>query len=73
MLASKTIIFVSLFRTDTEYDDALIGKLFAFSFVNSYASLFFVAFIKYRVGEKCTGSCIGELAYQLAIIFGMLI
>lgn len=57
-------------RTDTEYDDALIGKLFCFSFVNSYASLFFIAFIKSNMGEECNGPCMVELAYQLTIIFG---
>ena len=57
-------------RTDTDYDDALIGKLFAFSFVNSYASLFFVAFIKHNLGETCNGPCMVELAYQLFVIFG---
>ena len=35
-------------RTDTEYDDALIAKLYVFMFVNSYASLYFIAFIKVR-------------------------
>eukprot|EP01031_Cornospumella_fuschlensis_P028338 gene28338-34214_t len=57
-------------RTDTEYDDSLIGKLFAFSFINSYASLFFVAYIKSTLGEACRGACMAELAYQLAVIFG---
>jgi hypothetical protein len=57
-------------RTDTEYDDALIAKMFAFSFINSYASLFFIAFIKWNLGEQCTGPCMVELAYQLAVIFG---
>lgn len=32
-------------RTDTQYEDALIIKVFVFQFVNSYASLFFLAFI----------------------------
>lgn len=59
-----------MYRTDTEYDDALIAKMFAFSFINSYASLFFIAFIKWNLGEKCAGPCLAELAYQLAIIFG---
>lgn len=57
-------------RTDTEYDDSLIAKLFAFSFINSYASLFFIAFIKSNLGEPCQGPCMTELAYQLTIIFG---
>eukprot|EP01035_Chromulina_nebulosa_P017620 gene17620-23197_t len=55
-------------RTDTEYDDALIAKLYAFSFINSYASLYFVAFIKSNI-EPCVGPCMVELAYQLAVIF----
>jgi anoctamin-10/anoctamin-7 len=34
-----------LWRTDTEHEDSLIAKDFAFKFVNSYFSLFFTAFI----------------------------
>ena len=33
-------------RTQTKYDDALIFKLFAFQFVNSYASCFYIAFFR---------------------------
>lgn len=33
-------------RTDTQYEDSLIAKIFMFQFVNSYASLFYVAFIQ---------------------------
>ena len=32
-------------RTDTQYEDSLIGKLFFFQFVNSYSSFFFIAFV----------------------------
>ena len=53
------------------YEDALISKMFVFSFVNSYASLFFVAFIKTYIGESCTGGCFSELSYQLTTIFGL--
>jgi hypothetical protein len=60
--------FDSFNSTDTEYDDALIAKLFAFSFINSYASLFFIAFIKSNLGEACQGPCMAELAYQLFIL-----
>ncbi len=61
-------------RTDAEFNDSLIGKLFVFMFVNSYASLFFIAFIKFHLtningGEQSSGP-ISELAYQLAIMFG---
>jgi hypothetical protein len=33
-------------RTETLYEDALIVKLFLFQFINSYFSLFYIAFIK---------------------------
>src|SRR5690554_3240474 len=36
-------------RTDTQYEDSLIAKLFLFQFVNSYASLFYVAFVQQAV------------------------
>jgi hypothetical protein len=32
-------------RTETEYEDALVIKIFVFQFINSYASLFFLAYI----------------------------
>lgn len=55
-------------KTDTDYDDALISKLYGFSFVNSYASLFYLAFIKESV-QKCTYGCFADLTLQLTIIF----
>jgi hypothetical protein len=33
-------------RTKTSYDNALIIKLFAFSFANSYSSCFYIAFFR---------------------------
>ncbi|XP_063683764.1 anoctamin-7-like isoform X24 [Bolinopsis microptera] len=39
-------------RTQTAYDDALIIKLFAFQFVNNYASLIYIAFFKEDVSEN---------------------
>ncbi|XP_071847241.1 anoctamin-7-like isoform X4 [Apostichopus japonicus] len=33
-------------RTQSKYEDALIIKLFAFSFVNTYSSLFYIAFFR---------------------------
>ena len=32
-------------RTDTEFSDFLISKLFAFGFINSFASYFYIAFV----------------------------
>jgi anoctamin-10/anoctamin-7 len=36
-------------RKETNYEDALIGKTFIFQFVNSYMSLFYIAFLKNEV------------------------
>ena len=51
-------------RTDTEYEDAMIVKSFAFQFINSYASFFFLAFIasylsksNNQVGTNFRGQC----------------
>lgn len=33
-------------RTQSQYDDALIVKLFAFQFANSYSSLIYIAFFR---------------------------
>ncbi len=58
-------------RTDTEYEDALIAKTFAFQFVNSYASLFYIAFVKPFIPQidPCAGSCMLELQTTLGTIF----
>jgi len=56
-------------RTDTEYHNALISKAFLFKFVNSYNSLFYIAFIK-GSNEGCLNNdCLGELQTQLGTIF----
>jgi hypothetical protein len=34
------------YRTDTDYEDALIVKKFTFDFFNSYLCLFYIAFVK---------------------------
>eukprot|EP01038_Epipyxis_sp_PR26KG_P010969 gene10969-14731_t len=68
-------------RTDTEYEDALIVKLFAFQFINSYASFFFLAFVAANLksspstpinfqGQCGAPNCMQPLALNLAIIFG---
>ena len=40
------ISFAENHRTQTKFNDALIFKLFAFQFVNSYASCFYIAFFR---------------------------
>ena len=71
-------------RTQTSYDSSLTLKIYIFQFVNCYAPLFYVAFIKGQfIGtpdeyrrlfgfrqEQCSpGGCFMELTIHLAIIF----
>lgn len=71
-------------RTDTEYVDQLILKEFAFQFVNSYSSFFYLAFLQYYLEGSCDGTgspeegederdaqrvCTNALAINMAIIF----
>ncbi|XP_044743761.1 anoctamin-4 isoform X2 [Chrysoperla carnea] len=74
---------VELLRTQTEFDDSLTLKIYLLQFVNYYASIFYIAFIKgkyvgypgnyirlfgYRQEECGPGGCLLELCIQLAII-----
>jgi anoctamin-10/anoctamin-7 len=53
-------------RTDTEHEDSIIGKLFVFNFINSFASLFYIAFIKGLINDDCVNdSCMEELGNTL--------
>lgn len=57
------------YETNSSYYDALSIKLYLFQFVNSYASLFYIAFAKGRF-EGCTdNNCMDELSTQLTYIF----
>lgn len=58
-------------RTDTDYEDSLIGKTFVFQFVNSFASLFYIAFMKPFIPtiDPCLYSCMQELQTNLGTIF----
>jgi hypothetical protein len=69
-------------RTDSEYEDALISKLFFFQFVNSYSSCYFIAFIAPympvppgspdgAVGECGSSNCMLALSINLGIIFSI--
>ncbi|KAK0052975.1 anoctamin-6-like isoform X1 [Biomphalaria pfeifferi] len=62
-------------RTQTDYDNALIVKLFAFRFVNSYSSCFYIAFLREYVGildkdyvDTCHGSCMSQLTIQIMVL-----
>mmetsp|Transcript_21883 Transcript_21883/g.36229 ORF Transcript_21883/g.36229 Transcript_21883/m.36229 type:complete len:738 (+) Transcript_21883:131-2344(+) len=69
-------------RTDTDYQDALIFKVFLFQFVNSYVSFFYVAYVKnaqltvFGVQERCISTipggppnCMYELQRQIQSVF----
>ena len=55
-------------RTQVEFEDALILKLFAFHFVNSYSALIYIAFIKESMGDACLYTCMAELSQTLITI-----
>ena len=55
-------------RTLVEFEDALILKLFAFHFVNSYSALIYIAFIKESMGDACVYTCMAELSQSLITI-----
>ena len=57
-------------RTETEFEDSMITKVFLFQFVNSYASFFYLAFVADLLGDCPAGDCMPVLAINLAIIYG---
>ena len=54
---------------DTTYNSALASKLFLFQFVNSYNSLFYIAFLKGTTEGCDDNDCMAELEIQLSTIF----
>jgi anoctamin-10/anoctamin-7 len=48
-------------ETDSLYNDSLAIKLFLFQFVNSYNSLFYIAFLKSSLEGCIDGDCMHEL------------
>jgi hypothetical protein len=74
-------------RTQTDYENSLIIKIFLFQFVNSYTSLFYVGFFKrnallwgsHTFEDACkegspqgnSTGCIDELTIQLATIMAV--
>lgn len=53
----------------SEYTDSLTIKLFLFQFVNSYISLFYIAFVKRHLEGCNEDNCMDELTLQIATIF----
>ena len=50
------IVHNIIYRRETDHEDSLIAKLFVFTFINSYASLFYIAFVKTLVGQRLEGN-----------------
>lgn len=68
---SRTLNDYENHRTETEYENSLIAKSFLFKFVNSYNSLFYIAFFKRYddfVGGCINNDCLRELQRQLLTI-----
>ncbi|KAJ4460598.1 putative Transmembrane protein 16H [Paratrimastix pyriformis] len=57
------------YRTQTEYDDALMVKTFLFQFVNSYFSLFYLAFGKNPLDPDTAKGNFDALTEQMTILF----
>jgi len=56
-------------RTKSAYVSSLIMKSFMFKAINSYASLFYIAFVKMHDSGCKNDDCLGELQMQLGVIF----
>lgn len=73
ILYKKFAVYMTNFennRTDTEYEDSIILKLFLFGFFNAYCPSIYIAFIKQWIGDPCTqDSCMGELGQTMMIVF----
>lgn len=59
------------YATDSEYTERVIQRIFVTRFINSFASLFYIALVKHFV-ETCEDGygCNAELASQLRVLFG---
>jgi hypothetical protein len=72
LIYNKVSILLNEFenhRTEVEYENSLIIKTVIFQFVNNYAGLFYVAFMKKGLEESCDGSCMDELQSLLSIVY----
>ena len=57
-------------RTETEFEDSMITKVFLFQFVNSYASFFYLAFVAPLIGQCPADGCMPTITINLAIVYG---
>jgi hypothetical protein len=57
-------------RTDTDYEDNLVAKVFVFQLVNSFAALTYVSFVKHFLGIFCTyNMCTYDVQTTLSTVF----
>lgn len=72
-IAAKELTDFENHRTDSSFESSLIWKTFIFQFINSYATLFYVAFAKQNLeflNDSCANDdCLAELKTTLGIIF----
>ena len=68
---ARALTLYENWRTDVQYTNALIGKLFLFKFVNTFASVADVAFIKGFRKDNCgaRGGCLHALGVQVGTLF----
>ena len=58
------------YRTETQFDNNLIGKTFLFEFCNNYGVLFYTAFLKGSFFNSCVNNdCVMDLKLLLYYIF----
>ncbi|DAZ98225.1 TPA: hypothetical protein N0F65_011693 [Lagenidium giganteum] len=61
-------------RTDAEYERQLVLKVFVLQFVNTFASMFYIAFFKAKYEGECfNDDCMEELGDQLLVLFAFCI
>jgi len=56
-------------RTDTEFEDKLISKIFLFQMVNSFAAVSYIAFVKGHISACLQNDCTKEVSSNISIIF----
>lgn len=51
LILAEYMVDYENWRTDDEWENAIVYKVFGFQFINSYFSLFYVAFLKGKIGK----------------------
>lgn len=74
--AAKQLNAFENHRTETEFEDNLIAKVFVFNFINTFSAVVVIAFFKQPFADfmrlrsaGCVGTCMGELGAKLGSLF----